>query len=35
MGYCASYLYLFGGNSYVKKGKLLLNDLYALKIGKE
>ena len=26
MGYCASYLYLFGGNGHAKKGEVLIND---------
>jgi len=32
MGYCASYLYLFGGNGHSKKGEALLNDLHALNL---
>eukprot|EP01084_Bolivina_argentea_P314843 545363_1 len=35
MGYCASYLYLFGGNGHAKKGELLLNDFYAYNISTE
>ena len=35
MGYCASYLYLFGGNGHAKKGELLLNDFYAFNISNE
>eukprot|EP01083_Nonionella_stella_P101148 286366_1 len=35
MGYCASYLYLFGGNGHRKKGELLLNDFYAFNISTE
>ena len=35
MSYCASYLYLFGGNGHAKKSELLLNDLNALEIEKD
>merc|ERR1712165_609643 len=35
MAYCASYLYLFGGNGHAKKGELLLDDFYAYNIANE
>jgi len=36
MAYCASYLYLFGGNGHnAKKAELLLNDFYAFNIATE
>lgn len=35
MGYCASYLYLFGGNGHAKKGESLLNDFYAFNVSTE
>ena len=35
MGYCASYLYLFGGNGHAKKGESLLADFYAFNISTE